>query len=1735
MADDLHISPAQETGPELSPEAPDEPRPWGQRVLRWVLVALGVVLGVVLLAALLLRTEWGRAKVEGIAVEQIQNLLEDGATVSVERIDGGFLTGARILGLTIRRGDETIIRVDTVLADYNLTTLVKDRLSVSDLVIGGLAVYARQDADSTWNVGRILKPAPDDDTAADSVEASAFTIAIQDAIVRRSTVEAHFYSPRRDSVLTVTGLNARLADFRSGAGKLEGAVDTLYATVTPAARPVPLRLATAGRFDAESAFVEGLLLQSAESEVRASGEIRYGAPATATGDGEPLTFNLDVLATPLAFADVRAFVPVPIYGTPTIRLQAQGTPDDILTRLNAEFEDGATVDLTGAFSASTDGPVRYAAEGTIRDLDPGRVFDNPALAGTLTADLDVDLGGETLQTVDGRVDLKLRGSQVGDQEIQRADLVGEFTDGQLAFTLGGAVPGARLIARGTARPFAEVPRYAVRGELNDVNLAALLRNPEMQGRSSGGTFSLEGRGFDPATAMATLNADLRQTRYGEIALQRARLAANLDGGTLGYDLDADLANAGGFVAAQGTVRPFAEPLAYRVESGRLRNFDLAAVTGDTTHTDLTGTFSLSGSGTDPQTLALDLAANLEPSRYGTYAVENANLAANLRGGALAFDMSADFADAGGIDARGTARPFADVITYQASGTLRNVDLAALTDSTQSSDLTGTFDISGTGTDTRSLALDLRLDLENSRYRDQQITSGSVVGTLRRGDLDLTVDATTPDGALAFTATGRPFDENGTLRLGESTFRGLNLATLLGNPALQTSLNGRIKLDTAGFDFQRSTTSGRVVLLPSTINGAALDGGLVAFDLRQGYAEATGDLDFARGAAAFAFTGRPFDATPTYALTANLDSLDIAAVLGDAEGEQTSVNLDLDVTGSGFDPATMTLDGSLHGGSSYLVDANVDTLAVDFALADAILQVEDLVLESSFADATGAGQIALFDAQQRTSTDFSVSADIKDASPLNAFLAEPLLLEGGTVEGSVAGDPGEPLRLDFEADAQQFAYGDGLLASTLELSVNGVYDADAVADSTVLGIGFLGKARLQFGFLEAGGLMMERGDLDLVYDGDELLAEGEIGVDQRRDLTFRVRTDLNPEENRFTLETMNLRFDDDQWQLLDEATISYGQRFRFRNLLLYSGDRQIAIDGVVDLEGEQNLVLTVENVEMDAITDLFGYDGVGGTVNSTLILSGPATDPNIEGTLRIDSLVSAGRTVGALDLGVDYDNFRLNLDALLTHVSGRELRAAGYLPLGFQLSGAIDEARPASDVDFVMQADSFPVAWAEPFLPREVFTEIGGALTIDLAINGTQADPQLSGDALLSDGALGLIVTGRTFRDVTIPMTFDGNVVRIGNSTAGAGKNGALSAEGTITLPKLSLGELAIAIEMNDFNVIETPTYDELRLTTRDGPLLFTGTTDLPRLVGAFTLESGDIHLTDELTGPDLVEVELTQLQIQEVEATFGVRVTEADTARSVFMQNLALDLDVIVDRNVWLRSRKNPVLDVEFSGTVLVAKQPGGDMELFRTIIVNRGRIELYGRNFDITAGTLTFNGPIPETLVDISAAFEVPARNGPNNEATINLRFAGRLEENPELTLSSEPAMENTDIISYIATGRPAGEAFQGGGAAGNLAFSQLGSVIEGVAANSLGLDVVEIEQRPDNAIVVTFGRYVSSRAFVSASQVVTPGREQVGERESRLPELTLEYQLLRWLQLELERTNTQGVGGGAQIEFGY
>src|SRR5690606_35419722 len=124
-------------------------------------------------------------------------------------------------------------------------------------------------------------------------------------------------------------------------------------------------------------------------------------------------------------------------------------------------------------------------------------------------------------------------------------------------------------------------------------------------------------------------------------------------------------------------------------------------------------------------------------------------------------------------------------------------------------------------------------------------------------------------------------------------------------------------------------------------------------------------------------------------------------------------------------------------------------------------------------------------------------------------------------------------------------------------------------------------------------------------------EAESDIDNRRNASLTGSIDPRPEGKSATINTANIRLDNDRWTLLQPSTLTWDEAFRIRNLLLFTDDQQIAVDGMVDLDGDQSLILTVENFRIGSVADMLGYAGLDGAMNGYLDLVGPAQAPVIQ--------------------------------------------------------------------------------------------------------------------------------------------------------------------------------------------------------------------------------------------------------------------------------------------------------------------------------------------------------------------------------------------------------------------------------------------------------------------------------------------------------------------------------------------
>ncbi|WP_420456358.1 translocation/assembly module TamB domain-containing protein [Rubrivirga sp.] len=1736
--------PAGVSGPDAElagdggPASETAHRPWARRVGRVLLGLVAVVALVVVGALVFLQTGAGRTFARGLVVGQITKLLADDAEVSLDRLDGNFLTGARMVGLEIGRAGETVIAVDTLLVDYNLRTLFNQTFSASQLYIGGPRAIIRQRADSTFNVVGLLKP---------SEEQSTLTIILDELAVHRGHAEIHWYrADGRDSVHTVTDIEAVVKDFTKDPESLEGAIDALALRALAPFDRGEVRVAGAGRFSNEDVELRSLAVTS-----RAGTDVRGTTRLVFTGDGSLPVFDATIEAAPLALEDARAFAGVEVYGDPRMRIRAESDGDLLTTSISGALDE-ATINIDGEFSREADGPVGYRAEGTLRRFDPSVITRNPALAAEVTGDLRVNLRGSSLETLSGPFNVTLRETRVGGRQIDRLALDGSFAAGRVSFDLDGALPGASLSAEGRARPFDDVPTFEVAGDARDVDLGVLLPG---SGRTDtfAGTFAVVGRGASADDFSGTVAVDLDRATVGlpngPLRFDDLQLDADVRRGQAAFDADATLAGGDGRVVASGEVE-LGDPLRYEIEQGRLVGVNVAALTGDPAQaSDLTGTFTLSGRGTDPQEAPIDVTVSLRNSSFGAYDLAAADLDLRLRRGVAAVDAAVDLGPSGAVTVEGSARPFADPLAFDLRGTMRNLDLSGVTGNPdQASDLTGAFTAAGAGIDPATMRLDANLRItEPSSFGDRFVDAADVDVTLRAGALALNGTLETPEGELDLALSGRPFDANPSFAFENTCFRRLDLSDF-AEASPRTSLNGCFSGQVAGLaDLPTATADGVLTLRPSRVNEAQIDDGRVQFTLARGALDGTLRLDLVggerpgqpeSGTVTAAFDARPFDDEIRYAVRGTTEGLDAGVLLDLPPDQPLFLSTSFDLEGRGTDPATATIAGSLTGRESTVGPVALEALDVRFALADGIVRVDTLSIDSDLVTVVGGGTLALFN--DAAPSDFRLEGEIESLAPLASLTEQTVGLESGSFDLTVSAAPGAPLAIVGTAQARQIVFGEyGLTGLDADLDLT--WDR-AMADS--LGIDALGgQAQASFDLLTTETLRIQRGDGTLRVDDGDLVVDASVTVDDRRDFAVAGRVDL--ETNGVTLETGEVQIDSTTWQLLQPAQITLDEGIvDVRGLILAAnrGGQQIAADGQIDFSGEQSFVVTVENVSIDALTDLAGFDALGGDLSATLVMSGPAAAPLIDGTVTLDGLTSRGQPVGALAATLAYAGDQLTIDAALTHVDGETLTIDGAVPLQFSLADGPEsqEVRDDAEVSLVARADAFPIAWARPFLDDRAYNALGGTLRLDLTVTGTQASPRLDGVATLSDGRLGVVATGRVYEPIQADVSFQND--RIGlDDVRILDEDGrtALDVTGEIRLRELSVGELDLTIVPRDFVAMDTRTFDGLTLDRGTEPLRLTGTLDAPVLRGSVALARGDIYLTDELVPPDLDPVELTDAQIREVEARFGRVIAARDTAVSRFTDALAYNLTVEIRENVWLRANSGLPFDIEFSGDVEARKRSYAESgQVFGRIELTRGTIQTLSRRFELEDGSITLNGDALAAIVDIAATLDIRLAGtiAGQSSATITLAVNGQLDDNPSIRLSSDPSMEAADIVSLIATGRLAGDFSGGGGIAGaglGVGIGALSGVAEGLASEKLGLEVAQIDYEGTD-LVIKFGDYLSTKAFWTLGAIVPLGSTSQGEQ--RLPFiLGLDYELLSWLQAQTEYSGQRGLGGGLGVETAW
>ena len=1629
------------------------------------------------------------------------------AALEVRRAELGGLSHLVVAGLRIHGADGApLLELDTLDARVRLLPLLRHQLVLPALYVGGLRVTMRQGADSTWD---LLAPFAAAEDSAAAGKKGGFAVRMGPAELVGGSLRADFLAST-DSTLRVEGVTLRL-DSLTWPRPTVIALDTLDARILPPTRPEsPARLAGSLRLASGTLSTDGIRLMSDSSDVRAGGTLLL--PDSADATVRDIDFTLT--AMPLDFRDIGALVPgFDVAGSLRLDARVTGSTRLLAVRVDGRAFDGGTVHLEGALTPRARDSLHYALRGRVRDLDPSLWAAGATPVRGVDADLDVALDGPTLDALDGTVTLDVQGARIGSGTLLPTHVGATLARGAATFDAsGGADPWVRLTAHGTARPLDSLPTYELRSTVRQIDT---LRAGGARVASLTATLEARGAGFTPARARGQASATLTGD-VGGVHVADGSLTARWDSSTADTHLEVPLG--GGRVRAHTLADWSGAATRLTLRSFSAEQVELGALLGDT----IAGSLTASGSGSavvgDPARTEVDADLAIERATWRALRVDTGTVGVRLHDGTLSARGRA-VATAGALEMTAHARPFEPVPTWQVDS-LRVVglDLAGIREGLPTTELHGTARGSGRGFAPATAESSLTFALAPSRVRDAAVDTATVRIDLRAGSVDVGADARAFGGTLALAGRGRPFDATPTFRIDHARFDTVRIDSTLFVPVravLTGTLEGEASLPSDTFPELHA----RLRIEGGRINEEPLDSARVEARVEGAQASLDAALATAGGRAdarATATLARDTGALTLHAARADgtVALRDLARLLG-RDSADAALDARFAVRGEGTHPRTMRWDATLSATGRYGA-ARLDSLRLEARIAGGVLRLDTLRVASNFVRGGGGGTVALYEGAEVPDTASHPGIDVRLASDSVAVIADligvhPLSMRGGS--------------LDMHA-----MHGTGGVEVTGSAGAGGIIGAAAAADTvhadfTVL-VHDLTLARAD---VEVRGeaVSIPSTVLDAVggtigYDS----AGAAFSVQARKDDGHEVRVAglARVAERTVHLDSLDVDLPDGSWRLEHPATIGWGDRIDPNGVTLVAGRSRIALEGALDRTGTQNLTVRLDSVPVAGFAELAGLEGLGGTFDGRLEITGPADEVALSGTL--DASIGDATAHIAIQPG---EGRTLGVDIRMTDPQDQPLTVRGTVPFHLALVGGGSGPPHGQTMALDITARAFSVDWITPFLRPVGVQTFEAELTTDARLEGTMDKPSLTGSASLAHGRIEIPEQGVSWTDVHGDLEFAGDRIHVPSLTATA--EGSARIEGDIVLEPLDRPSFDLKAHLRRFEAVDNA-WTRLRV---NGDLTLTGNLAQPVVRGSAQVEDTDIYADQVGEGQTVSPVELGPEDYRMLASYFGYRPSESIAVQSDPLLAWSIDMSLDIGSDVWVRRRTQPEMRVQIDGSLDVRKEPGDSIQLFGTVeaVTGRSYFEQFGRRFTISNGTVTFNGSPTDWQIDAEARYEVPSSRDPNSsEATITLDVVGRADD-LSLTLGSEPTMENADILSYLATGRPAASAAQFGnagssggsggvlGAGEEFALGRVAGILEETAEQAVGLDVVEIRQNGLKGATLVAGRYVNPRLFVGFQQPLTlNGRsdEATHDQSSRGTEVEIEYTWYRWLLVNIQ-----------------
>jgi translocation and assembly module TamB len=534
--------------------------------------------------------------------------------------------------------------------------------------------------------------------------------------------------------------------------------------------------------------------------------------------------------------------------------------------------------------------------------------------------------------------------------------------------------------------------------------------------------------------------------------------------------------------------------------------------------------------------------------------------------------------------------------------------------------------------------------------------------------------------------------------------------------------------------------------------------------------------------------------------------------------------------------------------------------------------------------------------------------------------------------------------------------------------------------------------------------------------------------------------------QITLDTMHVALSDARWTLRQSSRIVRSPAGVTMDTLVLASENGGRLSGFVDAP---NAAPVRMHFRADAVplTDLAHFAQLSSPAEGVLTLDLAAAGTRERPTMMLDARVSDVKfdafSADALTLLGRYGDERARLQASVL----RNGRAALEASLDYPIALTLFSARPTGEsLSGRIHADSVDLALVEPLSPK--VRDAAGWLAVDLAVSGKPAQPHVGGVASVHEGGFEIPDAGIRFADMNglfrVNAENDSLAIEKLQLTSPASE-GSATLSGSVVFRDLANPKIDLRFDAHALRVVDKRSLARLDVSTGSNGLTLVGTPGEATLRGAVNVDRGTIYI------PELVRKDLEELTLDDFAMFFDTTDVRnrslMPAAPSTLVEHLKLaGVSINLGDDVWLKSRE---ASVKLGGSLNLTRArddrdatrafdrdlltdstttaPKYRLALSGSLSADRGTylldLGVVKREFQVTSGRISFFGtPDFNPAIDVSAQYRVKQSN--RADILVQARIVGNFFPQPALELTSnDPTIGASDLVSYLATGRPAAE----------------------------------------------------------------------------------------------------------------